>query len=198
MRINYNARSRYSDNRFFSYLLFLVGCLPVSISRNGKISSGIAAPFLSFVRPREEVFTRFIRSRSRSRSRPRFAFPSKSRLTRQEERFGSRRTRAKFATSRSRNRSPFQVYAVSRLLDPRSRTVREGVRNGRRSCGRAYTLPRVYAFTCYVANDLCIPLITSMHCTVLSGDHSFIRPTCALRYCQRRKHRWRTQSVPAA
>lgn len=50
----------------------------------------------------------------------------------------------------------------------------------------------VYAFTCYVANDLCIPLITSMHCTVLSGDHSFIRPTCALRYCQRQKHRRRT------
>lgn len=46
----------------------------------------------------------------------------------------------------------------------------------------------VCAFTGRVANDLCIPLITSMHCIVLSGDHSFIRPTCALRYCQSQRH----------
>lgn len=53
---------------------------------------------------------------------------------------------------------------------------------------RARTYAYVDAFTRRVANDLCIPLITNVHCTVLSDDHSFIRPTCALRYCQRQKH----------
>lgn len=67
----------------------------------------------------------------------------------------------------------------------RHRVWRRGVCN-RRTHGRAYTC--AYAFTRRAANDLCIPLITSVHCTVLSGDHSFIRPTCALRYCQRQKH----------
>lgn len=59
---------------------------------------------------------------------------------------------------------------------------------------------RVHVCVCIyaarAANDLCIPLITSVHCTVLSGDHSFIRPTCALRYCQRQKHPRHAEQPP--
>jgi hypothetical protein len=80
------------------------------------------------------------------------------------------------------------VYSTNRCTTRRFRRGRRAC-NGRarvRACVCARACAR--AFTRRVANDLCIPLITSMHRTVLSGDHSFIRPTCALRYCQRRKH----------
>lgn len=62
---------------------------------------------------------------------------------------------------------------------------------------RVHVHVRAYAFTRRVANDLCISLITSVHCTVLSGDHSFIRPTCALRYCQRQKHPRHAEQLPS-